>query len=413
MSPPGDAHPATLAVRRTIGAQKRSVFRRALRWIVPLVLLAAAVFAFRALRARAANRGPTFVSEPARRADVQVTVTATGTLEAVTTVEVGAEVTGRILELKAGENDRVKKGQVLAVIDPEQLQAAVAQAAAQVASAEATILQAKATVTESGLALERAKKLREQGLLGQSDLDTATATKQRADANLASAAAGASLARAALKSAKSRLDKATIYSPIDGVVLARLVELGQTVTAGFTTPVLFRLAEDLTRMQVKAAIDEADVGRVRAGEEASFTVEAYPERKFPSSVKSLGNDPKTSSNVVTYQAILVVDNSEKLLRPGMTCNATIVADTKKDVLVVPNAALRFTPPAQSQGPPEKKAATVGEPKKHVWVLDPATPRPVPRAIEVKTGATDGLVTEIVSGEIKPGTEVLVDVKEQP
>jgi HlyD family secretion protein len=408
MSQPDQAHPATVAVRRTIGAQKKSIWGRVVRWGIVVLVIAGCIAGLRAMRARAANQGPVFVKEPAHKADVLVTVTATGTLEAVTTVEVGAEVTGRILELKAGENDKVKKGQILAVIDPEQLQAAVAQAAAQVASADAAILQAKATVTESGLNLERAKKLREQGLLGQGDLDTAVASKARADANLASAVAGSSLARAALKQAKSRLDKATIYSPIDGVVLARLVELGQTVTAGFTTPVLFRLAEDLTRMQVKAAIDEADVGHVRAGEQASFTVEAYPERKFPSSVQSLGNDPKTSSNVVTYQAILVVDNGEKLLRPGMTCNATIVAETKKDVLVVPNAALRYTPP--TQGPPkEEKKATVGEPKKHVYVLDGKTPK----AIEVKTGASDGFVTEIVSDQIKPGTEVLVDVKEQP
>lgn len=408
MSQPDQAHPATVAVRRTIGAHKKSIWGRVVRWGIVVLVIVGCIVGLRAMRARAANRGPTFLSEPAHKADVLVTVTATGTLEAVTTVEVGAEVTGRILELKAGENDKVKKGQILAVIDPEQLQAAVAQAAAQVASADASILQAKATVTEAGLNLERAKKLREQGLLGQSDLDTAVASKARADANLASAVAGSSLARAGLKQAKSRLDKATIYSPIDGVVLARLVELGQTVTAGFTTPVLFRLAEDLTRMQVKAAIDEADVGHVHAGEQATFTVEAFPERKFPSSVQSLGNDPKTSSNVVTYQAILVVDNGEKLLRPGMTCNATIVAETKKDVLVVPNAALRFTPPAQ--GPQEdKKKATVGEPKKHVYVLEGKTPK----AIEVKTGASDGFVTEVFSDAIKPGTEVIVDVKEQP
>ncbi|MBK7402081.1 MAG: efflux RND transporter periplasmic adaptor subunit [Myxococcales bacterium] len=278
--------PATLAVKRTIGAHGRSRWGRVLRIVVPALLVVAAVFGVRAYRARAAAQGPTFLSEPAHKADVQVTVTATGTLEAVTTVDVGAEVTGRILELKAKENDKVKKGQILAVIDPEQLQAAHSQAVAQVASADATMLQAKATLIEAGLALERSKKLHAQGLLGQSDLDSANANKMRADATLASAVAGGSLARASLKSAKSRLDKATIYSPIDGVVLARLVELGQTVTAGFTTPVLFRLAEDLTRMRVKAAIDEADVGRVQPGATAFFTVEAYPERKFPSSVQA-------------------------------------------------------------------------------------------------------------------------------
>lgn len=402
---------ATDEVKRTIGVQSSPAVRWLWRLGVLTVLLVAGVLGMRTMKARAANRGPTFVSEPAHKADVLVTVTATGTLEAVTLVEVGAEVTGRILKLNAAENDKVKKGQVLAVIDPEQLQAAVDQAVAQVSAADASILQAKATVTEAGLVLERNKKLREQGLLGQAELDTATANKQRAEATLASAQANAALARAAYKLAKSRLDKTTIVSPIDGVVLSRQVELGQTVTAGFQTPVLFRLAEDLTSMRVKAAIDEADVGRVHPGLSATFVVEAYPDRKFPSSVSSLGNDPKTSQNVVTYQALLAVDNTEKLLRPGMTCTATIVAETRKDVLVVPNAALRFVPPTPPGTPPEKKTSVIDN-KHRVYVLQGKTPV----AIEVRVGATDGLVTEIVpvetsQGQIKPGTEVLTDVKE--
>lgn len=397
---------ATDEVRKTIGVRRSPVVRWLFRLAVPLLLVAAVLLGARAWRARAASRVPTFVSEPARRADVLVTVTSTGTLEAVTTVDVGAEVTGRILKLNVGENDKVKKGQVLAQIDPEQLQAALDQATAQVAAADASVLQAKATLTEATIVLDRNKKLREQGLLGQVEVDTATANKARAEATLASAKANASLARAAYKLARSRLDKTTIISPIDGVVLSRSVELGQTVTAGFQTPLLFRLAEDLTRMRVKAAIDEADVGRVRPGLPATFVVEAYPERKFPSTVSSLGNDPKTSQNVVTYLAHLAVDNTEKLLRPGMTCTATIVSETKKDVLVVPNAALRFVPPAK---PGEKKTSTVVDPRHHVWVLQGTTPV----SIEVKIGATDGLVTEIVSGEVKPGTEVLVDVKELP
>lgn len=404
---------ATDEVRQTIGVQRSAASRWLVRLGVLAVLVVAGLFGLRAMRARAAARGPVFLSEPAHKADVLVTVTATGTLEAVTLVEVGAEVTGRVLKLTVGENDKVKKGQVLAVIDPEQLQAALDQAAAQVAAADASILQAKATVTEAGLVLERNKKLREQGLLGQPELDAATANRQRAEATQASAQANASLARAAYKLAKSRLDKTTIVSPIDGVVLSRQVELGQTVTAGFQTPILFRLAEDLTRMRVKAAIDEADVGRVRPGLTATFVVEAYPDRKFPSIVSSLGNDPKTSQNVVTYQALLAVDNTEKLLRPGMTCTATIVAETKKDVLVVPNAALRFVPPAPP-GPPGSKPAAPLDSKHRVWVLDGNTPK----AIEVKTGATDGLVTEILPldpkrPEIEPDTKVLVDVKEQP
>ena len=397
---------ATEDVQNTLGTRRSP----GSRWLVRLGLLAvlagAALLGVRAVRARAAGRQPSFVSQPARKADVLVTVTATGTLEAVTLVEVGAEVTGRVQKLTVGENDRVKKGQVLAVIDPEQLQAALDQAAAQVAVADAAILQAKATLAEAALVLERNRKLREQGLLGQAELDASSANQQRAEAALASAKANAALARAAHKLARSRLDKTTIVSPIDGVVLSRQVELGQTVTAGFQTPVLFRLAEDLTRMRVKAAIDEADVGRVRPGLSASFVVEAYPDRKFPSRVSSLGNDPKTTQNVVTYQAHLSVDNADGALRPGMTCTATIVAETKKDVLVVPNAALRFVPPAPRTGGPPKPPPAPDD-KRRVYVLSGGKPL----AVEVKTGATDGLVTELVSASLAPDTEVLVDVVE--
>jgi HlyD family secretion protein len=397
-------------VRRTLDAGKVSNVRRVLVWVVIAALLVAGVLAFRSWRAKVAARGPTYVTEPVKRTDIQVTVTATGTLEAVTTVEVGAEVTGRVLKLTADDNDPVKKGQILALIDPEQLQAAVDQAAAQVSQADASVLTAKATLTESKLVLERVKKLRAEGLSSQSDLDTAIANEQRAEANLANAGASASLARAALKLAKSKLDKTTIYSPIDGIVLARSVELGQTVTAGFQTPVLFRLAQDLTQMRLKAAIDEADVGHVRAGAEAWFTVEAFPDKKFASHVVSLGNDPKTSSNVVTYQAVLAVDNGDKLLRPGMTCTATVISETKKGVLAVPNAALRFVPPAPSTGTgaPEKKQITEADKKPHVWILDD---KKKPVQVEVKTGVTDGMHTEIVGGDLKPSAEVITDSKE--
>ncbi len=399
-------------VRRTIGAAPRS---RARRLIGPLVLLAivvAVVFGVRRWRARVASQGPTYEMAEVRRGDVQVTVTATGTLQAITTVDVGAEVTGKLLTVKVEPNDPVKKGQLLAQIDPEQLRAAVDQAHAQVMSADASIRVARATLKEATLAAERNKKLREQGLLGQPELESALAAKERAEANLSSATASASLARANLKSAQSRLDKATIVSPIDGLVLSRLVEPGQTVTAGFQTPVLFRLAQDLTQMRLNVDIDEADVGRVREELEASFTVEAYPDETFASKVLSVRNEPKTSQSVVTYQAVLAVDNGDKLLRPGMTCTARIVADTRKDVLIVPNAALRFTPPAAKTGPgaPPAKKTTAELEKKRVWILEPgAPPKPVP--IEVKVGASDGIVTEVVAHALKPGTQVLVDVKE--
>ena len=283
----------------------------------------------------------------ATRADVRVTVTATGTLEAITTVEVGAEVTGRLLTVLVDANDTVKKGQLLAEIDPEQLRAAADEARAQVGSAEAAIRQAKATRVESEKAAIRAREQAKQGLMAEKDLEAAEAAAERAEASLASSVASATRSPATLIQALSRLDKTKIISPIDGIVLSRHVEPGQTVTAGFSTPLLFKLAQDLTQMRLNVDVDEADMGRVREGQDASFTVDAYPDRTFSSKVTSLRNEPKTSQNVVTYQGVLSVDNQQRLLRPGMTCTATILADMRKDVLVVPNAALRFAPPVSN------------------------------------------------------------------
>ena len=403
-------------VRKTINADRvpRSRRWRALRYMIPVAVLvglvALGVFLFR----RATNvSGPAFETAEARRGDVRVTVIATGTLQATTTVEVGAEVTGRVLKVNVEANDVVKKGQVLAVIDPEQLRAAVAQSAAQVGSAEAAIRLARATAAEAKLTLARARQQVAEGLATTRDLEAAIAAAERADAGVDSALASATLSRAALSEAQFRLDKTTIVSPINGVVLTRLVEPGQTVTAGFTTPVLFKLAEDLMLMRLNVDIDEADVGRVREGLEATFTVDAYPERTFPSRIVSLRNEPKTTQNVVTYQAVLSVDNSLRLLRPGMTCTATIVSETRHDVLVVPNAALRFAPPV-AQGPLAGNQKQVGiemdrREKQRIWLLKGGKPAPLP----VQAGATDGTVTEIVSGELQPGVAVIVDVKDSP
>lgn len=398
----------TADVQRALGAGRSTALRRVLTWSVLSAVLVALAAGIIVWRVRAARRGPTFETADAAIADVVITVTATGTLEAVTTVEVGAEVTGKLLSVRVEANDIVKKGQLLAEIDPEQLRAATDQAAAQVSQATAAIAQAKATQSETTLALARAKAMQAEGLLGRDQLEAAVAAKQRADASLASANAGATLAIAAHQSAKSRLDKTKIYSPIDGSVLARLVEPGQTVTAGFTTPVLFKLAQDLTQMRLYVDVDEADVGRVRDKLAASFTVEAYPGRIFPSQVLSLRNEPKTSQNVVTYQAVLAVDNGGRLLRPGMTCTATIVAETRTRALTVPNAALRFTPPSEKAA--AKKPGSVGSPKQeHVWILQGAAPA----SVDVTVGASDGVVTELLGGNIEPGTPVIVDTEEQP
>ncbi len=394
-------------VAKTLGLGKKK--RRWGRWIlIAIAVLAVAGVVLFVVRGKKAE-GAKFVEAAVERGDLQVTVTATGTIQGLSSVEVGAEVSGRVTKLYVDYNDHVEVGQVLAEIDPEQPQAAADQESARLAAAGANIQQAKATVEETRLSQERAEALAKEGLVSTRDLEAARAAYARAKAQLSSANADATVARASLKNASSKLKKTKIFSPVKGIVLSRSVELGQTVTAGFTTPILFKLIEDLTKMRLSVSIDEADVGRVREGLEASFTVDAFPERVFPSKVLSLRFEPKTASNVVSYEAILTVDNAELLLRPGMTASATIVAETKKDVLLVPNAALRFAPPkAGGMGPPAAQSGPIIEGPR-VWTLPAGTIKP--EAISVKTGATDGLRTEIVKGELSAGQKVITDTAE--
>jgi HlyD family secretion protein len=350
---------------------------------------------------------PRFQTGEVTRGDLQVTVTATGTLQGLNTVEVGTEISGKIAKIYKDFNDPVAAGELIAEIDTEQLEAAVQEARAQLAAAKARIREARATAKEAKLTRQRAEVQAKQGLIARQELEGARATSERATAQVASAEANAKLAEATLESAESRLAKARIVSPIDGVVLSRLVEPGQTVVAGLQTPVLFKLTEDLKKMRLLVDIDEADVGRVREGQEATFAVDAFPERTFESRVLSLRNEPITTNNVVTYQAVLSASNPELQLRPGMTATVTIVADERRDVLLVPNAALRFTPPVPRRGPGPKKAA-VEVPGERVYVLEGERPKPIP----VKTGATDGARIEILEGELEPGTAVLTGVAEE-
>jgi HlyD family secretion protein len=397
-------------VERTLGLGAHAPKRR---WSRPLVAIAViaglAVAAASFVRGRGAVPGPRFETVKAARASLAVTVTATGTLAGQSTIEVGAEVTGRAIKVLVDYNDPVEPGQLLAVIDPEPSQAAFDQAAAGVAAAEAAIAQAQATVEEANAALARAEAQTKDGVGSVKDLEAARAAAARAKAAHASAVANATVARASLKSAKSKLDKTKIVSPVKGLVLSRLVEPGQTVTAGFQTPVLFKLTEDLRKMKLSVYVDEADVGRVREGMAASFTVDAYPGRTFSSRVQSIHNQSRTDNNVVSYEAILAADNSELLLRPGMTATATIVSEKRDGLLLVPNAALRFTPPVQSKGfgPPGAAAPRVDGP--HVYVLEPAAPK----LVMLDTGATDGTSTEVRKGPLDVGADVIVDVKEGP
>jgi HlyD family secretion protein len=395
-------------VEKTLGIGVHAK-KRGYLWI--LVLVVVVVGGFLGLRSYAKTRAmaaqPVYQTAPVARADLSVTVTATGTLEGLNTVEVGAEVSGRVTEVLVDFNDHVKAGQLLAVIDPEQSQASVDEAAANVAAADASIAQAKATRDESKASLARVEAGMAHGLVSPQDLDTARAAAARAQASYTSAIAQATVARANQKSAKSKLGKTKILAPVDGMVLSRLIEPGQTVTAGFTTPVLFKITDDLRKMSLQVYVDEADVGRVKEGLDASFTVDAYLGRTFDSKVLQIHNEPKTESNVVSYEAILTAQNDDLLLRPGMTATATIVSEKKANALVVPNTALRFTPPVTKTGFGPPGVAPPAPDGPQVYVLENGAPK----AVSVKTGSTDGTSTEITGGDLDVGAEVIVDVTE--
>jgi HlyD family secretion protein len=398
-----DALPSLAELKETIGPGA-AAGRSRRWWIIGGVLLAVVAAGLLTYTLRKKRNQVQYLSVAVTRGDLAVTVEATGTLEAVTSVEVGSEVSGRVIRELVDVNDEVKKGQIMAEIDPESLRSTLDQSQAQLRGANDAVHLAQATATESARTLARNKQLGSEGILSQSDQDAALAARDRDNASLRSAQENVRVARAALDMTGSKLQKATIRAPIDGVVLARLVEPGQTVTAGFQTPVLFKMAQDLKQMKLNVDIDEADVSRIVAGKAATFTVEAYPGRSFPSVVTSLQMEPKVSQNVVTYLAVLGVDNTDRALLPGMTCTAIIQAETRRGVLMVPNAALRFTPPVK---PGAKSAVLVADGKHRVYVLKGGTPA----AIEVKVGASDGHNTEILAGELQEGMAVLTDTKD--
>jgi HlyD family secretion protein len=378
------------------------------------------------------------VTGAVERGDLRETVTATGTLSPIDAVEVGAEVTGRVTKVMVDINDRVAKDQVLVEIDTEQLLARVEESQAQLQSAQASQRNSGATVKEAESKAARAREMHARGLISDQDLEAAQATLDRAKASVSTSAAQTTVAAAGLKSAKTSLGKAIIRSPIDGIVLARTVEVGQTVTAGFQTPVLFTLARDLTEMQLEIDVDEADVGTVHESQAATFVVDAFPKRVFQSKLLKLGNLPKTGTTVVTYQATLSVHNSDRVLKPGMTATATIVTSEVKNVLSVPNAALRFVPPTAASAKKPSAALPVpglggpmpgmgggrrsgGRPAGSAGAAGPRVPRAQKVfvvkdgalvAVPVEVGASDGQRTEIKSGNLTPGTGVVLDVAEE-
>lgn len=395
--------PAAAGVEQIVlgaGAKReRRWLRRALASLGVVGVLLGTTWAYRAAQAK---NPPTYVLGGVEARDLKTTVTATGGLEAVTSIDLGAEVTGRVTEIFVEENQLVKQGEILARLDAEELQASVAQAAAQVAGASASVDLARATREESRLSLQRLQGLFDEGLASQQDLEAARANAARSGAALANARAQASLARAALAAAQSKRDKTTIVSPIDGIVLSRMVERGQTVTAGFQTPVLFRIAQDLTQMRLRVELDEADVARVRAGQSASFTVAAYPHREFQARVVRVSHDSRVAGNVVVFGAMLELDNSEQLLRPGMTCTVSVVTEQKSGVLTVPNSALGLLLDASAD---RAAAPTAAEPEDaKVWLLEDGSPV----AVHVTTGLAGDEHTEITGGDLKVNDQVIIE-----
>jgi HlyD family secretion protein len=313
--------------------------RRRLLWLLAVPVLLAAGFFL--LRGRGEATQYTFGTID--RGDVVEVVGATGTLEAVTTVQIGSQVSGTIQSLSADFNSTVKKGQVIARLDPSILQARLGQAEANLLSARANVDRAKASVEDTRQKFERARELAAQKLIAETELETAKANYDGAVASLKANQAAESQALASVNQAKVDLSHTVIDTPIDGVVISRNVDVGQTVAASFQAPVLFVIANDLARMRVNAAVDEADVGRVREGQDVVFHVDAFPEREFKGTVEQVRLNPTTVSNVVSYNTIVSVDNRDLLLRPGMTATVSIVVRKAENALRLPAAALRFRP----------------------------------------------------------------------
>jgi HlyD family secretion protein len=409
-------------IEGSLGLDGKGLARRRRRrwawWTGALVLLFAALATWQWFDQAPASI--VYTTEPAADRDLTIKVSATGTLQPLTQVDVSSELSGVVRSVAVDENQEVREGDVLAILDKTRILAQVDGAKASVEAAEAQVTQAETTLADSARTLQRTQQLASKGMAAEQALDTATADRDRAVAALAVAKANVSVAEANEKLQETDLAKSTIYAPIDGVVLTRSVDPGQTVASSFSAPVLFVIAEDLKRMQLEAAIDEADIGKVAKGQPGHFTVDAFPGRHFDAEISDIAYASVTTDNVVTYEAKLDVDNSDLLLRPGMTATVDIVTREAKGVLTVPNSAFRYSPPQQPSSErrggfnlrdlfmprfrrhgnrPEPTVTAEGT--RAVYVLRNGHPH----RVMVRPGATDGEHTEILSG-LKAGDQII-------
>ncbi len=369
------------------------------------------------------RRAVTFETESVSRADLAVTVTATGTIEPTNLVEISSELSGTMKDVLVDFNDTVTAGQVLAQLDMTQLEAQLAVQTASHAMAQAQVASAEASLLEATLNYDTVKQLGDRGITTLANQTAAEAGLARARAALASANANLDLAQAQLEAQQAELAKACICSPINGMVLRRNVDEGQIVAAALSAPVLFTIAEDLTKMELHVDVSEADIGRIEPGDDATFRVDAYDEQSFPAVISMVRFAAETIDGLVTYKAILSIENEDLLLRPGMTATADIIVAKYSDVLVVPNAALRFAPPQVVEAAEEDEAGGGGlfgllmpsrsdgddrvRSERTVWVLRDGEAVEVP----VEQGDTDGRMTQILSGDIAEGDLVIVDLVE--
>lgn len=399
-------------------------------WIVGA---AALVLAGAIVAARGRGHEARYTLVPIDRGDIVDVVGATGALQAVTTVQVGSQVSGTIDSLLADFNSVVHKNEVIARLDTSLFEARLAQARANLSSAGANVEKARADVTDARQKYERAQELASQNLLPRSDLDTAKSTFDGAAAQLKAAEAAVGQAEAAVSQAQVDLAHTVITAPIDGVVIGRSVDVGQTVAASFQAPVLFTIANDLKHMQVKASIDEADIGRVQVGQEVTFHVDSYPNRTFAGRVEQIRLQPVVTTNVVTYDTLIAVENPDQRLMPGMTATVSVVIEKREDALRIPSAALRFRPEGyavpETQRPPAAGRPGTGTPGAGRGERGPrggTGPRPPregnrpsvafvlgddgqPKAMTVRLGISDGRYVEVVEG-LRQGDRVIIGLE---
>ncbi len=397
-----DAASSATAAPSPHGVKTRTS-HRARNAIIASLAIALALFGAYLWRSASRDSRPVFQFELANagRGPIQAKVTATGTVNPIVTVQVGTQVSGTIEKLGADFNSTVTPGQMIAQIDPRLFRAAVEQAQANLLAARASTHKARAQLILDQRTAVRNRGLAAQQLIAQATVEASDTAAVVDQAQLEQSIAAEAQAQAALDTATLNLHYTTITSPIAGTVITRNIDVGQTVAASFAAPTLFLIGQDLTKMEVDSNIAEADVGRLAPGMTATFSVDAYPTRSFHGSIRQVRSSPQIVQNVVTYNAVIDVDNTDLALKPGMTANLEVIYADRKDVNRVANAALRFRPPPQLAG---KTGVAVPPGKKVVWVMRAGAPRP----IEITTGVSDGTDTEVVNGDLQPGDQVVTE-----